>query len=75
MTKEKHLMSKEEIKNGSAYQPEVYLRTGVNLSLFTWLALLGLPALLLFLIYSKMDERMTQPTAAPAAVQMEQAHH
>lgn len=56
------------------YQPEAYLRTGVNLSVFTWVAVLGLPALLLFLIYSKIDERMPAPTAAPAA-QVEQAHH
>ncbi|MCE3234346.1 MAG: hypothetical protein K0Q50_526 [Vampirovibrio sp.] len=36
----------------SGYQPEVYIRPGANLSVFVWLTLLGLPAFLLFLIYS-----------------------
>lgn len=36
----------------AAYRPERYIRPSVNLSVWLWLFLLGLPALLLFLIYS-----------------------
>ena len=67
-------MSKEVNQKGFVYQPEAYLRTTVNVSAFTWLAVLGIPALILFLIYSKVDERANQPAQAPA-VQMEQAQH
>ena len=45
----------------STYDPEPYLRTGVNLTAFTWLFVLGLPALILFLIYAKLDDRAHQP--------------
>jgi len=60
------LMSNEMNKQGFVYRPETYMRTGVNVSVFGWLALLGIPALLLFLIYSKVDERMNQPAPASA---------
>ncbi len=36
---------------GVSYQPELYIRPDANLSVYVWLVLLGLPALLLFLIY------------------------
>jgi len=57
----------------STYDPEPYLRTGVNLTAFTWLFVLGLPALILFLIYAKLDDRAQQPAPAgtPHAVQQE----
>ena len=45
----------------STYDPEPYLRTGVNLTAFTWLFILGIPALILFLIYAKLDDRAHQP--------------
>ena len=54
-----------------SYNPANYVRSGVNLSVFTWLFVLGLPALLLFLIYAKMDERNVQPGLRPG-VQVEQ---
>lgn len=34
------------------YDPQQYLKPGAELQIFVWLALLGIPALLLFLIYS-----------------------
>jgi hypothetical protein len=34
-------------------QNEMYIRPGGNLEIFAWMLLLGLPALMLFLIYSK----------------------
>lgn len=58
--------------SGSGYQPEVYLRPGANLSVFVWLALLGLPTLLLFLIYSKAAEQPTTPMLPPGIHQMRQ---
>jgi hypothetical protein len=62
----------EDTENGYSYQPERYIRPTANLSVFVWLALLGLPALILFLIYSKVQER----PAPPPAMHMEQpAHH
>lgn len=60
-------MSNEMNKQDFIYKPETYMRTGVNVPAFAWLALLGIPALLLFLIYSKVDERMNQPVLIPHA--------
>lgn len=34
-------------------RPESLMRPGANLQVFVWLTLLGLPALILFLIFSK----------------------
>jgi hypothetical protein len=65
----------ETNETGFVYRPETYVRSSVNVPAFTWLAVLGIPVLLLFLIYSKVEERTSQPAAAPHAVQMEQAHH
>jgi hypothetical protein len=58
----------------SGYQPEVYLRPGANLSVFVWLALLGLPAVLLFLVYSKAAEKHETPIAPPAMHLQQPAH-
>ena len=67
-------MAKESPQSSTPYQPEAYLRTGVNLSALTWLVLLGVPVLLLFLIYTKIDERKA-PAEAPDAMHMAQPHH
>lgn len=68
-------MSKDANEKGFVYNPESYLRTSVNVSVFAWLALLGLPVLMLFLIYSKVDDLSHQPAAMPQAIQLEQAQH
>jgi hypothetical protein len=64
----------EPNETGFVYRPETYVRTGVNVPAFTWLAVLGIPALILFLIYSKVEERTSQ-APVPHTVQMEQVHH
>ena len=59
-------MSNEMNKQAFIYKPETYMRAGVNVSVFAWLALLGIPSLLLFLIYFKVEERMEQSAPAPS---------
>jgi hypothetical protein len=45
-------ISYEDSESGSIpYQPERYINPGANLSVYVWFVLLGLPALILFLIY------------------------
>jgi hypothetical protein len=39
------------------YQPDTYIKPGPNLQFILWLVLLGLPALLLFMIFSKTEEQ------------------
>ena len=42
---------------GTSDYSEKLIRPGANVGFFGWLALLGLPILLLFFIYTKMDSR------------------
>ena len=49
---QKPVMYEDTENGGTSYQPELYIRPGANLSVYVWLVLLGLPAFLLFLIYS-----------------------
>lgn len=53
------------------------IRPPANVSFFGWLFLLGLPILLLFLIYAKMQPNSTTETALPAkpAAEVMQAPH
>ncbi len=64
----------KESQSSTPYQPEAYLRTSVNLSALTWLVLLGVPLLLLFLIYAKIDDRKP-PAGTTEATQLEQVKH
>lgn len=52
------------------YDETVYIKPGVNGQFLVWLLLLGLPALMLFLVYTKTGEVGTTP--APANVEHEQ---
>ena len=63
----------EDTENGYSYQPERYIRPAANLGVYIWLALLGIPALLLFLIYFKVDERAVP--SAPAMHMEQSVHH
>lgn len=49
---------------------ERLIRPGANISFFAWFALLGIPFLLLFLIYSETEARL-QPKVPTHAVE----HH
>jgi hypothetical protein len=59
----------------TAYQPDVYIRPGANTSVWAWLALLGIPALILFLVYSKAAEKPSAVPIAPPTVEMQQPAH
>jgi hypothetical protein len=60
---------------GTAEYSERLIRPGANVGFFGWLALLGIPFLLLFLIYTKMEnpgvvsatraEKLNAPIAMP----------
>lgn len=56
---------------GSAEYSEKLIHPGANVSFFAWLALLGIPAMLLFLIYSKAEVQSVP--AHPSA--MMETHH
>lgn len=45
------------------YDENVYIKPGVNGEFLVWLALLGIPALLLFLVFTRQHEGV--PAAAP----------
>lgn len=49
------------------YQIDPLIKPGANLSVWVWLGLLGIPALLLMLVYAKMEDRQTVPATRPAA--------
>jgi hypothetical protein len=49
------------------YNEHHYLRPGVNGEFLLWLVLLGVPALMLFLVYTKTDQLPDNPVPAPAS--------
>ncbi len=51
------------------YDENVYIKPGVNGEFLVWLMLLGLPALLLFLVYTRQQEPLPAvPSHSPAAM-------
>jgi hypothetical protein len=65
----------EPATTSASYRPEVYLRPGANLSVWVWLALLGIPALILFLVYFKAAEKPSANPIEPPAMEMQQPAH
>ena len=49
-----------------AYQPEAYTKPVANIQFFLWLTLLGLPALLLFMIFFKQEQMAAPQQPVPA---------
>lgn len=60
-------MAEHTSKSIFHYQIDPLIKPGANLSVWVWLGLLGIPALLLMLVYSKVEDRQTAPAARPAA--------
>jgi hypothetical protein len=56
------------------YQPDTYIKPGPNLQFILWLVLLGLPALLLFMIFFKTEELAT-PRSMETPMQHAAPHH
>jgi hypothetical protein len=50
-------MAENSSKSIFRYQIDPLIKPEANLSVWVWLTLLGIPALLLMLIYSKVEER------------------
>lgn len=63
-------MAENSQKSMFHYQVDPLIKPEANLSVWVWLALLGIPALLLMLIYSKVEDRQHQQEIhqKPAAV-------
>lgn len=70
-------MAETPSKSMFHYQIDPLIKPGANLSVWVWLALLGIPALLLMLVYAKTEERQHQHErySAPHSVSAPQAHH
>jgi hypothetical protein len=64
------IKSLDELNSIKAPEPsEAYIMPGINHSLLVWLVLLGMPALLLFLIFEKSQHLETlDTTVSPSAV-------
>lgn len=65
----------ENTKSIFHYEIDPLIKPGANLSVWVWLVLLGLPALLLMLIYAKTDEHQAPVSNLPAITQQHEAHH
>jgi hypothetical protein len=65
----------ENAKSIFHYEIDPLIKPGANLSVWVWLILLGLPALLLMLIYAKTEERQAPVSNPPAIMQHHEAHH
>jgi hypothetical protein len=63
-------MAENNPKSIFHYEIDPLIKPGANLSVWVWLVLLGLPALLLMLIFAKTEERHA-PAAQPAAISAE----
>lgn len=61
-------MSETAPQVAAPYQIDPLIKPGANLSVWVWLLLLGVPALLLMLIYAKVEDRQAAPMTRPAAV-------
>lgn len=59
-------MAEQTPKSMFHYEIDPLIKPGANLSVWVWLMLLGIPALLLMLIYSKVEDRQTAPATRPA---------
>jgi hypothetical protein len=53
---------------------ESLVRPGANVSFFGWLLLLGLPLVLLFLIYSKQEQQLA-PTSQIPVIELQNPAH
>ncbi|WP_303675166.1 hypothetical protein [Vampirovibrio chlorellavorus] len=53
-------MAENSSKSIFRYQIDPLIKPEANLSVWVWLTLLGIPALLLMLIYSKVEDRQHQ---------------
>lgn len=60
----------EAVSHSYQYQPDIYMRPDANWLAWMWLALLGIPALLLFMIYAQPNEQTHHnKVEQPAAIQ------
>ncbi|WP_373532601.1 hypothetical protein [Vampirovibrio sp.] len=60
-------MAEDTHKSIFHYEIDPLIKPGANLSVWVWLVLLGLPALLLTLIFAKTEDRHAIPAKPPAA--------
>lgn len=67
-------MAENSPKSMFRYQIDPLIKPEANLSVWVWLTLLGIPALLLMLVYSKVEERQhhQEMHQAPAAISGQQ---
>lgn len=70
-------MAENSSKSIFRYQIDPLIKPEANLSVWVWLTLLGIPALLLMLIYSKVEERQHQQEMHqnPAAISAHPLQH
>ncbi len=70
-------MAENSSKSIFRYQIDPLIKPEANLSVWVWLTLLGIPALLLMLIYSKVEERQHQQEMHqhPAAISAQPLQH
>jgi hypothetical protein len=74
-------MAENNPKSIFHYEIDPLIKPGANLSVWVWLVLLGLPALLLMLIFAKTEERHAIPaqptaiTAEPLSPAQRPGHH
>jgi hypothetical protein len=64
-------MAETSSKSVFHYEIDPLIKPAANLSVWVWLALLGIPALLLMLIFSKVEDRQAAELLKPAAA----VHH
>lgn len=71
-------MAESPSKSLFHYQIDPLIKPKANLSVWVWLTVLGIPALLLMLIYAKMEDRQHQQeihSGPPAVTAQPMQHH